>query len=76
VGLVNLLAPKPLVPELLQERARVDLLLEETEKILDSDKVRRAQLKSFDAIKKSLATPMTSSRMAAREILKTLTELS
>lgn len=76
VGLVNLLAPKPLVPELLQERATADLLLDETEKILGSDKVRQAQLKSFAAVQKSLATPMASSRMAAREILKTLAEIS
>ena len=72
VGLVNLLADKPVVPELLQERASVENLLLETEKILGDPKVRRAQLRSFDSVKKSLATPLASSQMAARELLKTL----
>jgi lipid-A-disaccharide synthase len=74
VGLVNLLADKPVVPELLQEQATVENLLQETEKILGDPKVRLAQLKSFEAVKKSLATPLASSQMAAREILKTLAE--
>jgi lipid-A-disaccharide synthase len=76
VGLVNLLADKPVVPELLQENATAALLVEETNKILDSDKVRKAQLNSFASIRKSLATPLASSRMAAREIHKLLAELS
>ncbi len=76
VGLVNLLADKPVVPELLQERATVELLVEETNKILDSNQVRKAQLNSFASIRESLATPLSSSRMAAREMLKLLSELS
>ena len=74
VGLVNLLADKPVVAELLQEKATVENLVQETEKILGDPKVRRAQLKCFDTVKKSLATPLASSKMAAQEILKSLAE--
>jgi lipid-A-disaccharide synthase len=76
VGLANLLADKPVVPELLQEKATAGRLVEETNKILDSDRVRRAQLSSFASIRKSLAMPLSSSRMAAREIHKLLSEIS
>jgi lipid-A-disaccharide synthase len=76
VGLVNLLADKPVVPELLQEKATAGLLVEATNKILDSNLVRKTQLNSFASIRKSLATPLSSSRMAAREMLKLLSELS
>ncbi|HVM33429.1 MAG TPA: lipid-A-disaccharide synthase [bacterium] len=71
VGLVNLLAAKPQVPELLQEKATPALLIEETEKLL-APKVREAQARSFAQVKKSLKTPLASSRMAAREIQKML----
>ncbi|HET9870734.1 MAG TPA: lipid-A-disaccharide synthase, partial [bacterium] len=74
VGLVNLLAPKPQVPELLQERATPEALVEETERILGQPKAREAQLKSFAAVKKGLATPRPSSSVTAREILKFLRE--
>jgi len=76
VGLVNLLADREVVPELLQERAEASALVEETTKLLDSAVLRKAQVWAFEKIRKNLATPVKSSEMAAKEILKSLSEVS
>jgi len=75
VGLVNLLADREVVPELLQERAEPLALVEETVKLLESAALRKAQVWSFEEIRKGLVTPVKSSEMAAQEILKLLSEV-
>ena len=75
VGLVNLLADREVVPELLQERAEPLALVEETVKLLESADLRKAQVWSFERIRESLITPVKSSEMAAKEILKLLSEI-
>ena len=74
VGLVNLLSEKPVVPELLQEKATPESLVRESLKILESPPERVRQLKAFTQVKKCLSHPAKASENAAREILKLLAE--
>jgi lipid-A-disaccharide synthase len=74
VSLVNLLANKPVVTELLQEKAEPEVLVKETLRLLESPTERALQLKSFKRIKKNISTPPQASRNVAKEILKLLGE--
>jgi lipid-A-disaccharide synthase len=72
VSLVNILAKKGLVTELLQEKATPDALLKDTLNILENSKIRKAQLSGFSAIQKTLGYSSKASRNVAREMLKLL----
>jgi lipid-A-disaccharide synthase len=76
VSLVNILAKKGLVAELIQEKATPEALLKETLNILEKPGVRKSQIAGFDGIQKSLAHSPTASKNAAREILKLLGTIS
>jgi lipid-A-disaccharide synthase len=72
VSLVNILAKKRLVTELLQEKATPEALLKETLNIMEDPKVRKVQINGFEAIQKKLMCSSTASKNAAREIFKLL----
>jgi len=72
VSLVNILSGKEVVKELLQEKATPTALVEESLRLLDDPKVRAAQVREFDRLRKALAVPAKASENVAREILKTL----
>jgi len=70
VSLVNLLAGRAIVTELLQDKARPKKLLEETNRILDRKDFRDQQIKAFLKIKKEISDPPRSSVKVADEIMK------
>jgi lipid-A-disaccharide synthase len=72
VSLVNILAKKGLVTELLQEKATPEALLKETLNIMENPKIRKTQIGGFEAIQKKLICSSTASKNAAGEILKLL----
>jgi lipid-A-disaccharide synthase len=72
VSLVNILAKKGLVTELLQEKATAEALVQEAVLILEGAQARQTQLKGFEAIRKSLAHSSMASANASREIFKML----
>lgn len=72
VSLVNILADRTVVTELLQEKAKPARLVEETHRILDQKQYREGQLKAFAKIKKEIGKPAKASQKAAEEILKLL----
>ncbi|HUO56717.1 MAG TPA: lipid-A-disaccharide synthase [bacterium] len=72
VSLVNLLAGKAVVAELLQERAKPRRLVAETLRLLEKGEYRTGQLYEFGQIKKSISNPPNASQNAAEEILKLL----
>lgn len=72
VSLVNLLAGREVVTELLQGKASPRRLVEETNRLLDNRVHRNAQLKSFRMIRRSIANPRHPAHNAAREILRLL----
>jgi lipid-A-disaccharide synthase len=76
VSLVNLLAGRTVVTELLQEKAKPKRLVEETNRILDHKEFREQQLRTFKKIKKELKNHPASSAVVAKEILKWLAEKS
>ena len=72
VSLVNLLAGKTLVPELLQEKAEPAALLNETLDLLENPAKRKGQIKGFETIRILISKPASASKGAAVEILKML----
>ena len=71
VSLVNILAKKELVTELLQEKATPEALLKETLAMMENPKVRKKQVSGFEAIRKTLVYSKASEN-AAVEILELL----
>ena len=71
-SLVNLLAGKAVIPELIQEKADALSLLRETSRILEDPRVRRSQQKAFSGIRKKLSSPRKTSRNVASEIIRIL----
>ncbi len=76
VSLVNLLAGKTVVTELLQERAKPKKLVEETNRILDHKAFWDQQIKAFRKIRRDISKPSKPSVRAAQEIFKLLAEPS
>jgi lipid-A-disaccharide synthase len=72
VSLVNILAKKGLVAELLQEKAAPETLLKETLTIMENPKVRQTQMKGFAAIQKTLTHSSPASKNVVVEIFKLL----
>jgi lipid-A-disaccharide synthase len=68
IGLVNILAEKELVPEILQERATAKNIAQEALSILGDSTRQRVMKESFQALRNSLGSPGASTR-AAKMIL-------
>ena len=69
-SLVNLLAGKKVISELIQEKAGPASLVGETMELLENPKALQAQLKAFAGIRKKISHPPKASRGAALEVLK------
>jgi len=68
IGLVNILAGKELVPEILQERATANNIAKETLSILGNPTRQQVMRENFQALRNSLGSP-GASRRAAEMIL-------
>ena len=75
VSLVNLLAGREVVKELLQGQANPKRLLKETLALLEDKQVRDGQTKAFKRIRRDISRPPNASKNAAAEILKILKEI-
>lgn len=64
VGLVNIIAGKKIVPELLQKDVKGDLIAEEAIKILDDENYRKEMLKNLAEVREKLGAPGAASRVA------------
>lgn len=74
VGMVNLLAGRRVVPELLQEEASPRRLMEETLSLWESKVRQREQIAAFRKVRASLSHPRRPSARAAWEVLSLLSE--
>ena len=72
VSLVNLLAGKTVVTELLQGNAKPKRLVAETNRLLDQKTFRDQQIKAFAKIKLGISKPPNASKNVTNEILKLL----
>lgn len=64
IGLVNIIAEKKIVPELLQENVRGDLIAMEALKILDNENYRKEMLRNLAVVKERLGTRGAARRVA------------
>ncbi len=71
ISLVNILAGKTVVPELIQGQARPDIVAREVKRILEDDELRKNIISELDAVHRKLGEP-GASRRAAQRIMKEL----
>lgn len=64
IGLVNIIAGKKIVPELLQGNVRGDLIATEALKILEDNNYRKEMLDNLAEVKEKLGTPGAAQRVA------------
>jgi lipid-A-disaccharide synthase len=64
IGLVNIMAGRGLVPELLQEQARGERIAEEALKILENGSYRREMMEGLAEVSQKLGTPGAAERVA------------
>ncbi len=64
IGLVNIVAGRSLVPELIQREARGERIAEETLKILGDEPYRRAMIQGILEVKRKLGSPGAAQRVA------------
>jgi lipid-A-disaccharide synthase len=64
VGMVNIVAGKKIVPELLQKEARADRIAEEALRILEDEPYRNGMLRALAEVRQKLGTPGAARRVA------------
>jgi lipid-A-disaccharide synthase len=64
IGLVNIVAGRTLVPELIQKEARGERIAEETSKILEDEPYRRDMIEGLAEVKQKLGVPGAAERVA------------
>jgi lipid-A-disaccharide synthase len=64
IGLVNIVAGRTLVPELIQKEARGERIAEETSKILEDEPYRRSMIEGLAEVKQKLGAPGAAERVA------------
>ncbi len=72
IGLVNLVADRSLVPELIQKEATGEKMAAEALRILEDEPYRKAMIQGLDEVRQKLGSPGASDRVArmALEMLK------
>lgn len=71
IGIVNIIASRPIVPELIQKDARTEKILPILRSLIEDTEVRRTMLENFQYLTRRLGGPGASDR-AAHEILELL----
>ena len=71
-GLVNILAGRRIVPELLQREASAERMAGEVERLLEDPAARRTQLEALAEVRASLGSP-GAARRVAEEIVGVMT---
>ncbi len=64
IGLVNIVAGRTLVPELIQKEARGERIAEETSRILEDEPYRRGMIEGLAEVKQKLGSPGAAKRVA------------
>jgi lipid-A-disaccharide synthase len=65
IGMVNLIAGKRLVPELLQGEVNVQRLVGESRRLLSDDKLRAGIIEELTRLRERLGSPGAADRVAA-----------
>lgn len=65
IGLANLIAGRGLIPELIQQEATADRLVEEAARLLNDEQANRAMREGMQEVRRALGSPGASLRAAA-----------
>jgi len=65
IGLANLIAGRGLIPELIQQEATADRLVEEAARLLSDEQANRAMREGMQEVRRALGSPGASRRAAA-----------